>query len=311
MENRVSGNFTNIEGMIDLVKETRRERLFSILDVAFMVAILLVVIIPLLNVVVTSFVSNQEIARRNFIIFPERLDFSAYKTIFTGSGIILNAYKITIFRVVTGTLINMVFTYFTAYALSKKDLPGRNIITLYFVFTMMFGGGLIPYYILIKTIGLMDNILVYILPSLISVWYTLLMRNFIMNIPSSLLESAEIDGANELRIIFSIVLPVSIPAMVTIALFYGVDHWNSWFDAFLFIKSSKKQPLQLILRNILASSDIRINAISGRVEASEFKPSPRAVQTATIVVSTIPIVMVYPFLQKYFIKGIMMGSIKG
>jgi putative aldouronate transport system permease protein len=157
----------------------------------------------------------------------------------------------------------------------------------------------------------LNNVWVYILPQIISVWNTLLIRNFIMNIPESLEESAEIDGANVIHIIFSIILPLSIPALVTIGLFYAVGHWNSWWDAFIFVSDVRKQPIQLVLRNILASAEMRINAITGSIDATEIKPPSRAIQSATIVVTTVPIVIIYPFIQKYFIKGIMIGAVKG
>ncbi|HOJ11329.1 MAG TPA: carbohydrate ABC transporter permease [Clostridiales bacterium] len=294
-----------------MVKQSKGEKIFNFINILIMLIAVIAVIIPLFSVVSTSLVSNQELSRRRFIIFPQKVDFTAYKIIFEGTSIIISGYKITIFRVVVGTVINLIFSYFTAYAMSKKDLPGRNVITIFFFFTMLFGGGLIPYYIVIKSVRLLNNVWVYILPQIISVWNTLLIRNFIMNIPESLEESAEIDGANAVHIIFRIILPLSIPALVTIGLFYAVGHWNSWWDAFLFVSDVRKQPIQLVLRNILASAEMRINTITGRIDATEIKPPSRAIQTATIVVTTVPIVIIYPFIQKYFIKGIMIGAVKG
>lgn len=295
-----------------MVKETRGEKIFNLFNLLFMIAILIIIILPLINVVSTSLVSSREVTEKRFVLFPSKLDITAYVLIFSNGSVILNAYKVTIFRVVAGTIINMLFTYFLAYGLAKKDLPGRNSITIYVFITMLFGGGLIPYYIVIRYLGLMNNIWVFILPGLVSAWNMLLLRNFIMNIPDSLTESAEMDGASETTVIFRIILPLSIPALATISLFYAVGHWNTWFDAFLFISDSKKQPLQLVLRNILSVTQVSLNKINGTIERFNRTPPPaRAIQNATIVVSTLPVVLIYPFVQKYFVKGIMLGSIKG
>jgi len=294
-----------------MVARTRGEAAFNVANILFMVLLMVAIFVPLLSVVSTSLVSNQELARRNIVIIPDTPDLTAYKVIFRRGGPIFDAYKITLFRVLVGTTINMVFTYFVGYALSRKDLPGRTLLTLFFFFTMMFGGGLIPYYIVVKSFGLINSVWVYILPGIISVWNMLLMRNFIMAIPVSLTDAAEIDGASQFTIIWRVVLPLSVPALVTIGLFYAVGHWNAWWDAYLFVSTPKKQPMQLFLRNVLAQLQASMAAINQQVNLSEQQPTPRAVQNAVVVVATVPIAVVYPFLQKYFIKGIMIGSIKG
>ena len=294
------------------MKQTTGERIFNVFNIIIMVAFMLAIVLPLLNVVSTSLVSAQEVAGKEFILFPSKVDLGAYKLILSNGSVIVNGYKITIFRVVVGTFVNLLFTYFLAYGLSKKKLPGRNGITIYIFITMLFSGGLIPYYILIRYIGLINNLFVYILPGLVSAWNTLLLRNFIMNIPESLFESAELDGAKETIIIFKIVLPLSLPAMATIGLFYAVGHWNSWWDAFLFVSNPKLQPVQLVLRNILSVSQVSISKVGGTVRSTMSSPPPsRAIQNAVIVVSTVPVVLIYPFVQKYFVKGIMVGSVKG
>jgi putative aldouronate transport system permease protein len=294
-----------------MMRRTAGEKAFNLLNVTLLVLLVVAVLVPLLSVVSTSFVSNQELARRSVVIFPDTPDLTAYKIIFRKGGLLFDAYKITLFRVVVGTAVNMAFTYFVGYALSRKDLPGRTGLTLFYFFTMMFGGGLIPYYIVVKSLGLINSIWVYILPGIISVWNMLLMRNFIMNIPVSLTDAAEIDGASQFTVISRIVLPLSLPALVTIGLFYAVGHWNAWWDAYLFVSVPKKQPMQLFLRNVLAQVLVSISSITAQVSMNEQQPPPRSVQNAVVVVSTVPIVVVYPFLQKYFIKGIMIGSVKG
>lgn len=285
------------------------EKIFSKFNYIIMTIVIFIVIIPLLNVVSISMVSAKEVIEKRFILIPSHFVFDAYKTIFSNGSIITDAYMITLFRVVVGTVVSMTVTYLLAYGMSKKKLPGRNAITMFIFITMLFSGGLIPGYLLIRNLGLFNNLLVYILPMMVSAYNTLLLRNFIMNIPESLFESAEIDGAKELTVLFRMVLPLSLPAMATISLFYAVDQWNSWFDAFLFVSNVKLQPVQLVLRNILAVSMVNIS--NSRGGHFTIMPPPRAIQNATIVVSTLPIVLIYPFIQKYFVKGIMVGSVKG
>lgn len=294
-----------------MVRLSNSEKILNIVNIILMFVILAIVFLPLYSVIVTSVVSSSEIAEKRYIIFPSRINLGAYKTIFEGSSIIISAYKITIFRVIVGACASLLTSYFAAYAFSKKDLPGRNLLVMIYYFTTLFSGGLIPYYIVVRYAGLMNSIWVYILPSLISVWYTLLIRNFIMNIPDSLVESSKIDGANEVQVMFGIIMPLSIPVLVTIGLFYAIDQWNSWWDAFLFVSDTKKQPLQLVLRNILALTEIRMSSVTGKVTNDVARPPSRAIQNATIVVSTVPIVLIYPFIQKYFVKGIMIGAVKG
>lgn len=297
-----------------MIKETGFERVFNILNIFFMITAALAVILPMLYLLANSFITMEEAARRQFIMIPEKFDLTAYKLILFGSPDIPNGYKITLFRVTVGTFLNMLFTCFLAYALSRKDLPFRDSITLYLFITMLFNGGLIPYYVVAIATGMRNNIWVYIIPGLVSAWNVLLLRNFMMEIPESIIESAEIDGANQVYILFKLIIPLSIPSLVTIALFYAVSHWNSWFDAYLFVTNTKRIPLQLILRNILVTTQVNLHELQGS-QISEIlrysRPSDRAVQNAAVVVSTLPIVCVYPFLQKYFIKGIMMGSVKG
>lgn len=290
---------------------THFDKIFDFSNIAFMILAVIAVLIPLFSVISTSLVSAKEIAEKRFVIFPENIDYTAYKSLFASGSIILNGYKITLFRVVVGTTVNLILSYFVGYALAKKDLVGRSALTFFFFFTMLFGGGLVPTYIIIKSVGLINRVWVYILPGVISVWNMLLIRNFIMTIPDSLTEAANIDGASDYLIIFKIILPLSIPALVTIGLFYAVGHWNSWWDAYLYTSKPEVQPIQLVLRNILARANIQVNAITGGITATELKAPSRSIQSASVVVTTMPIVLLYPFLQKYFIKGVMVGAVKG
>jgi putative aldouronate transport system permease protein len=235
-----------------------------------------------------------------------------------GSGsIIFNAYRQTITRVVAGTFLNLAFTFPLAYVLAKRDLYGRNAITTYIFITMLFGGGLVPNFILVEKLGMLDSLWALIIPGLINPWWMLIMRNFIMGaIPYELQEAAIVDGASPLQILLRIILPLSKPIIATIGLWYAVSHWNAWFDALIYLFDPKKMPLQPILRGILMQGagtyteygDFSRQAIEDAlIEA----PPAESLRSAMIIVSTVPILLVYPFIQKYFVKGVMVGGIKG
>lgn len=293
------------------MRQTRGEKVFNVINVALMAAVIICVAVPLLNVVAISLISAKDLDMSKFVMFPSHFDFKAYVIIFSNGSTILDGYKITLFRVVVGTAFSLMVTYFLSYGLAIRDLPGRSAISVFVFITMLFSGGLIPSYILTRYLGLMNNLLVYILPMAVNAFNALLIRNFIMNVPEALKESAEIDGAKELTVIWRIILPLSLPALATVGLFYAVGQWNSWMDAYLYVGNTKLQPVQLILRNILAVSQISLTKLNGSIRNMSVRPPSRAIQNATIVVSTLPIVFVYPFVQKYFVKGILIGAVKG
>lgn len=287
------------------------ERLFQIVDVLLLFLLSLIILLPFFTVVMTSFVSEAEIARRgSFILIPEKFDFSAYRVLWRGRSGIIRAYGNTLFRVIVGTSLQMFMTITFAYGLSRKNLKGREGITVYVFITMLFSGGLIPGFMLVKGLGLLNSRWSMVIPGLISTWNMLVMRNFFMAIPSSLEEAAIIDGANDVQILTRVVLPLSKASIATIALFYAVGHWNSWFDAMIYINDGSKLPMQNILRNIIASttlSDLDLQSMNEMIS----RPPTQAVRSATIIVTILPILFVYPFVQKYFVKGVMVGSVKG
>jgi len=296
---------------MSVMKTTAGEKTFQSFNYILLIIISLLFLVPFLIVLSTSFVSESEAMRRGaFILIPQQLDLTAYKMLLSGGSILFNAYKITVFRVVVGTFLNLIFTSMLAYGLSKKNLPGRNLfITMIFV-TMLFGGGLIPSYMLIKGLGLVDSVWVMVVPGLISAWNMIIMRNFFYTIPDSLEESATLDGATPFQILVKIIFPVSLPAFATIGLFYAVGHWNAWFDAAIYINDRSKMPVQIIMRNIvltMTTQDVNNEFISD----FGVRPPAQTLKSAVIIVSTIPILCIYPFLQKHFVKGIMIGSIKG
>ncbi|MFG1735199.1 carbohydrate ABC transporter permease [Paenibacillus sp. 843] len=291
------------------IKPTTSERVFDVANIVFLIFLSLMFVIPFLAVLSTSFISTEESMRRGaFVLIPERLDFAAYDVLLNRGKIILNAYQVTIFRVVVGTILNLLFTSMLAYGLARRSLPGRNGLVLFIFLTMIFQGGLIPNYMLMDTLGLKDTLWVLILPSLISAWNLFILRNFFMGLPEELEESAVIDGATPLLILFKIVIPLSMPAMATIGLFYAVHHWNDWFGASIYINDVNKMPVQVIMRNILLTG---ITQNEAQLEYVRNPPPAATLKSAVIMISTLPILFVYPFLQKYFVKGVMVGSIKG
>ena len=293
------------------MKATKGERIFSVFNIIFMILLSLIFIIPFITVISTSFVSEQEaISRGSFILIPRTFDLGAYKLLLSSGSVIFGAYGVTLFRVVVGTSLNLFFTATLAYGLSKKNLPGNGIFTTMVFITMLFGGGLIPTFLLIKSLGLYNNIWVMVVPNLVNVWNMFLMRNFFYTIPAELEESAIIDGATPLVVLIRIIFPLSLASFATIGLFYAVTHWNSWFDALIYINDIKKMPVQVIMRNIvlnLSSQDVN-NQLMSETGA---QPPAQTLKSAVIIVSTIPILFIYPFIQKYFVKGMMVGAIKG
>lgn len=291
------------------IKPTRSERIFDAANIVFLIFLSLMFVIPFLAVLSTSFISAEESMRRGaFVLIPERLDFTAYDMLLNRGKIILNAYQVTLFRVIVGTFLNLLFTSMLAYGLARRSLPGRNGLVLFIFLTMIFQGGLIPNYMLMDTLGLKDSLWVLIFPSLVSAWNLFILRNFFMGLPEELEESAVIDGATPLLILFKIVIPLSMPAMATIGLFYAVHHWNDWFGASIYINDINKMPIQVIMRNILLTG---ITQNEAQLEYVQNPPPAATLKSAVIIISTLPILFVYPFLQKYFVKGVMVGSIKG
>lgn len=291
-------------------KLSRGEKIFEFVNYIFLILLSATFLIPFLNVLANSFMSSKEIIERGFVLIPREPDITAYKLLLSKNSILLNAYKITIFRIVVGTSLNLIVTAMFAYAIAKKDLPGRNFfITMVFI-TMLIGGGLIPTYMVVKELKLINSIWSMIIPSLMSVWNMLIMRNFFYSIPPSLEESALIDGATPFQILIKIIIPVSLPAFVTIGLFYAVGHWNAWFDAVIYLKDRDKYPVQVVLREfVLTMTHYELTLEESTGIAA--KPPNTTIRSAIIIVSTLPILCIYPFVQRYFVKGILVGSIKG
>lgn len=263
---------------------------------------------PFLNVLAKSLSANWAIVSGKVGLWP--VDFNLKNVGFViMDAMFQRGLIISVGLTVVGTLAAIAMTAISAYPLSKKQLPGIKFVLLLYIFTMLFNGGLIPNYLLIKNLGLMDNLLSLVLPGLISVFNLLLMKNYYESLPESLEESAKLDGASNLRIVLWIIIPLSAPVFATISLFYAVAFWSDWFHPMLYLNDPALKPLQLYMRDVvLQASDENLMNLDNDLLLGV---SPEGIRNATIIVSTIPILLVYPFLQKYFIKGILIGSVKG
>ena len=288
---------------------TRGEKVFLVINNIVMVLLCAVMLYPVLFVVGRSVTPEIERALHPLRLIPSTFDWSGYKFILSSGSNIINSYMTTIMRTLIGTTLNIAVTRLLAYPLSQQYYPPRQALTAMIVFTMWFSGGLIPSFLLNKSLGLLNNFWVYILPSMVNAFNLIVMRNFFSQIPDSLEESAKLDGANDLRVFFSIYLPLSTAAIATITLFYAVYHWNSWFDSMLYMNRKEMWTMQYTLRQLIDSATVTDITVVG--SAMDFIPPAETVRMATIVIATVPILCVYPFLQKYFVKGMLVGSVKG
>jgi len=291
-----------------VAKPSIGERIFDICNILFLALCSFVFLYPIWYVIVSSFSDAHAIAAGKVTFFPIDFNLRAYKLVFSDS-MILDAYRNTLIYVVGGTFINLVLTTLGAYPLSRPNLGGGRFVMAFIVFTMFFSGGLIPGYLNIRDLGLYDTVWALLLPGAVSAFNLIVMRTFFQStVPESLVESGKIDGAHDFRILWSLVLPLSMPVMAVMTLFYAVAHWNSWFTAMIYLQDRALYPLQLILREILIQSTAQ--NLTTSVAQDELSQVSEAIKYATIVVATVPILVVYPFLQKYFVKGVMIGAVK-
>lgn len=282
-------------------------RLFIAVNYILLAVIALITVLPFLHVVAGSFTTSAEMAVKKFILVPTVWSFDAYRFIFS-TPTIFRAMTVSVGITLFGTLFSMLITSLMAYGLSRRDLDGRRSIMFLVVFTMLFSGGMIPTFLVVKTLGLIDSYLALIIPTSISAFNLIILKNFFQNIPEGLEESAKIDGASDFGILFRIVLPLSMPAIATLSLFYAVTYWNTYMSAILYLNDSLKWPIQVLLRQIV----VLASGMDYSVDLDSAVPPPdQTIKMAVIVVATIPILLVYPFLQKHFAKGAMLGSIKG
>lgn len=285
-------------------------KIFDAVNVTVLGLFALVTIIPFIYIVAGSFATQEELMQRGFILFPTQFSLSAYEFIFSTSTL-MRSMGVTIFITVAGTLINIVLTCLMAYPLARRDLDFRKPIQFMVIFTMLFSGGMIPTFLVVRELGMIDTYWSLLLPGAISAFNLIVMRSFFQQLPEGLEESAKIDGASDPGILMRIVVPLSLPAIATFSLFYAVGHWNTFFSAVLYINKAEMWPIQVLLRQIVILSEGGGLGDSTSFDASYVTPPEQSVKMAVIVVSTIPILIVYPFLQKHFAKGVLLGSVKG
>ena len=290
------------------IRRTLGEQAFDLTNGFFLILASLATVYPFLYVTFASLSDPAKmVAHTGPLLVPYGLHFGSYKMVIDNPMIGLG-YRNTLLYLALGTCINLLLTSFAAYGLSRRELFWRKPLTFLVVFTMFFSGGLIPYFLMVRNLGLVNTRAAMILPTAINTWNFIVMRTYFSSIPQSLEESARIDGAGDFRILFQIMIPLAFPVVAVMILFYGVAHWNAWFNAMIFLRKRDLYPLQLILREILISSSTD-NMLTD-VAALDKEPVAETVKYATIITATVPILFVYPFLQKYFVKGMLIGAIK-
>ncbi|MFC5466323.1 carbohydrate ABC transporter permease [Lederbergia graminis] len=299
--------------MLRLLKRNRRttsEYIFDNINILLMIFICFITLYPIWYVIVNSLNEGMDAMKGGIYWWPREFTLDNYKAVLSNEGI-LTSFGVTVAKTIIGTISHVFFTAMVAYALSRKDLRGRNIYMFVGIVTMFFSGGLIPYFLLLRDIGLLNNFLVYIIPALFNFFHLIIFVSFFRELPTSLEEAAKIDGASDLKIFFKVVIPLSMPVIATIALFQGVYQWNDYFAGVIFVNDADLQPIQTYLYKVVAessSNQMMVNAPSG-VAAKSL--TSQSLKLATMVITTLPIVLVYPFLQKYFVKGMLIGSVKG
>lgn len=308
-----SSQDTKMQSAKAQIKMTASDKVMNIGFYLFISIFAILCVIPFLLVVSSSLTQEQTLTTYGYSIWPREFSLDAYKLVAVSSDI-PQAYLVTIGTTCIGTFLSMVFTCGVAYAMSVKNFKSRTILALFIYFTMLFNGGLVASYLLItKSLHLENSILVLIIPSLCNAWNILLMRNFFNGIPEALAESAKIDGANDLVILIKIILPISLPGIATIGLFYALSYWNEWYRCLLYIDTNHSQyyTLQYLIQRILRQVNYAANQPAEAVGLSAVTLPTYAYRMATVVVSTGPIILLYPFLQKYFVQGLTVGSVKG
>ena len=284
-------------------------KVFTVCNYVFLFLMMIVTLYPLWLQFITSISHGLEVMKGGVTLLPRSPTLETYKTIVRGE--LFMYMKNTIVYTVVGTTINLVMSCLCAYPLARKTFSGRKFFTMLVTFTMFFSGGMIPLYLTVKQFGMMDTIWALVLPGAISTYNMIVIRTAFQSIPDSLIESAQLDGANDLVILAKIVVPLSKATLATMLLFYSVTHWNSYFDAMLYINKKEMYPLQIMLRNMLIGGLFNEETAIAGANADSFAVTDATLRSAAIIVTTLPILVVYPFVQRYFVKGVMIGGVKG
>ncbi|MBB3125716.1 putative aldouronate transport system permease protein [Paenibacillus rhizosphaerae] len=291
--------------------ESKGDRIFNVINYVVLILVTLVVLYPLVFVLSASFSDPQTVLRGEMLLWPKGINLNSYEKIFQNKDII-SGFTNTLIYTTLGTAINLVMTILAAYPLSRRDFVGRNAIMALLVFTMFFSGGLIPTYLLIKNLGMLNTLWVMIIPNAVSIWNIIIMRTFFQqSIPHELQEASTIDGCSNIQILTRIMLPLSMPIIAVTILFYAVGHWNAFFNALLYLTDKDKFPLQLVLREILIQGQTNDMVKMSTESAIKQQREVEGIKYAVLVVANIPVLVLYPFLQRYFVKGVMIGAIKG
>lgn len=294
-----------------LIRDTAGDRVFMTFNYLILTLLLIIILYPLIYVLSASFSSGQAVSSGRVWLWPVEPTLAGYEAIFKNRMVLVGFYN-SFFYTIAGTLINLVMTILAAYPLSRPDLPGRRIIAFLFFFTLLFGGGLIPTYLIINDLGMLNTRWAMIIPGALSVWNVLIARTFFENnIPRELREAAELDGCDDFNFLWRIVLPLSGSIMAVLALFYGVAHWNSYFNALIYLYNQNLWPLQLVLRDILVENQVDPNMMTDAREMAAKAQLRELLKYSFIVVATVPLLVVYPFVQRHFVRGVMIGSVKG
>ena len=294
------------------IKQRKSDNVFDIINITLLIILAFIFIYPLWFILIASISDPNEIWSGNVILFPKGVSFTGYERILQQSDIWIG-YRNSIFYTIVGVCISLFMTVSAAYPLSRKDFKARNLLMGIYAFTMFFTGGLIPSYLLVKGLGMIDSVWAILLPSCISVYNVIVTRTYFQNsIPHELYEAAAIDGCTNFKYLLSVVLPLSKPILAVMALFYGVSKWNEFFNALIYLSSREKFPLQLFLKELLVQSQItsEITGVDQRWAVEQMRLS-ESIKYGVIVVASLPVLMIYPFVQKHLVKGIMVGSIKG
>ena len=290
---------------------SKDDRVFYITIDVILTLMLIIILWPLIFILSSSLSSKEAVMAGRVFLFPVDFSLEGYKAIFK-TGEVLVGYRNTILYTLVGTTLNVLITLIAAYPLSRKDLPYRRPLSFIFTFTMFFSGGMVPTYILVSNLGLLNTPLAMIFPGALSVYNMIICRSFIENsIPHEIYEAASIDGCSDFGYFTKILIPLSGPVIAVITLYYAVAHWNSYFNAFLYLTNDKLYPLQLVLRNILLANQMDAAMVTDMEQMESKQGLADLIKYALIVVSSLPVLIIYPFIQKYFVKGVMIGSVKG
>jgi putative aldouronate transport system permease protein len=294
-----------------VIKDSAGDRVFTVINYTVMTIILLIVLYPVIFVVSSSFSAKEAVSAGRVLLWPVGFSLEGYQAVFRDPAV-LRSIAVSIGYTVFGTALNVTLTIMAAYPLSRKDLWGRGLLTGLFAFTMFFSGGLIPTYLLVKDLHLLDTPWALWLPTALSIWNMIITRTYFMaTIPDELLEAAQMDGCNDLTFLWRVVLPLSGPIVAVISLYYGVEHWNQYFNALLYLKKPDLYPLQLVLREILIRSQISSDMMGDSKQMAELAGLSDLLKYSLIVVASLPLMLAYPFVQRFFVKGVMIGALKG